>query len=252
MRHDLLRVFTKHYTWKSGKGKSGRPAKLTYKHQALALVFHFYTAACESNTLCEMFGIPPSTFSSTLAKAEAALECTLKEIPDARVRYPTKPVQRQWASQIMAREPLVHGVWGFLDGKNYHVKSPSCADLQNAMYNGWLHSTYVTGTLLFGADGTIVWCRHNYAGSWNDGDTSYSLQMKLLDGKRTAAGHGVVADSAFPVRDDLRGKIRTLLKDGDLDRASPSCHIGLVMMSNAITSLRQAAEWGMGAVEKVY
>ncbi|ETV66118.1 hypothetical protein H257_17280 [Aphanomyces astaci] len=161
--HDLLREFSKHNTWKSGNGKSGRPPKLTYKHQALA---------------------------------EAAFEVALKDAPDARVR------------------------------------------------------TFVTGTLLFGADRTIVWCLHNHAWSWNDGDTRFSLQMKYLDGKRTAAGLGVVAGSAFPVCDDLRGKIRTPLKDGDLGLASSLCHIGVLMMSNAITSLRQTAEWGMGESRK--
>ncbi|KAF0768492.1 hypothetical protein AaE_002778 [Aphanomyces astaci] len=250
--HILLQEFSKHYQWKSGFGKPGRPPKLSCKHQALALVLHFYTAATEQKTLCEIFGIPPSTFSSTLAKAEEALFHALQHVADAEVRYPSKSEQRRWALQVAAREPLVHGVWGFLDGKNYSVKSPSCSDLQNAMYNGWLHSTFVTGTLLFGVDGTIVWGRHNFAGSWNDGDTSLKLQVKLLDERRTAVGTGVVADSAFPVRDGLRGKIRTPLKCGDLERASPVCREGLLLLSNAITALRQAAEWGMGAVEKVY
>ncbi|ETV83051.1 hypothetical protein H257_04794 [Aphanomyces astaci] len=69
--------------------------------------------------------------------------------------------------------------------------------------------------------------------------------------KFTEDGHGVVADSAFPVSGGLIGKIRTPLKDGDLERA-PACRNGLLLMSNAITALRQAAEWGMGAVEQVY
>ena len=44
---------------------------------------------------------------------------------------------------------------GVLDGKNYNVKAPTAIDMQNAYYNGWLHCTFVTGTLLFGVDGTI-------------------------------------------------------------------------------------------------
>ncbi|RHY93867.1 hypothetical protein DYB35_010630 [Aphanomyces astaci] len=62
---DVLREFSKHYQIKSGFGKAGRPPKLPFKHQALALVLHFYTAACEPKTLCEVFGIPPSTLSAT-------------------------------------------------------------------------------------------------------------------------------------------------------------------------------------------
>ncbi|CAK4630095.1 unnamed protein product [Aphanomyces euteiches] len=76
--------------------------------------------------------------------------------------------------------------------------------------------------------------------------------MKLIDESKNVKGHGVVADSAFPVRFELQGRIRTPLKDGDLEHASPACREGLRLVSNALTSLRQAAEWGMGAIEKVY
>ena len=72
-----------------------------------------------------------------------------------------------------------------------------------------------------------------------------------MDKNLNAPGHGVASDSAFPVRNELTGRIITPLKDGDLERASPQCRIGLVKMNNAIISLRQAAEWGMGAPEKV-
>lgn len=53
--------------------------------------------------------------------------------------------------------------------------------MQNAKYNGWLRSVLVTGTIWFGADGSIIWCRHNYPGSWNDADTSVGFRVKILD-----------------------------------------------------------------------
>lgn len=98
----------------------------------------------------------------------------------------------------------------------------------------------MTGTLLFGVDGTVVWGRHNFVGSWNDGDTSFRLQMKLIDSNKTAQGTAIVSDSAFPVSQELHGKILTPLKDGDLERASSQCQLALVAMNNAIVSLRQA------------
>ncbi|RLO04312.1 hypothetical protein DYB28_005117 [Aphanomyces astaci] len=213
---DVLREFSKHYQIKSGFGKAGRPPKLPFKHQALALVLHFYTATCEPKTLCEVFGIPPSTLSATLAMAKLAIAKALRSLRDAQVRYPSKQLQREWAIKVRARESLVRGMCVFLDGKNYKVRKPSSADLQNAMYIGWLHCTFVTGTLFFGVDGTIVWCHHNFVGSWNDGDTSLRLQLKLRYPRFTQDGHGVVADLAFPVSDGLISKIRTPLKDGDL------------------------------------
>lgn len=132
------------------------------------------------------------------------------------------------------------------------MQKPTDVDKQNAMYNGWLHATLVTGTLCYGVDGTIVWTRHNYPGSWNDSETSKGFQAKLIDERLSLQDHGVLSDSAFPVSGRLFGRILTPMKDGDLDRAHPAARRALTAISEAITSLRQPAEWGMGSTEKVY
>jgi hypothetical protein len=44
----------------------------------------------------------------------------------------------------------------------------------------------------------------------------------------------------------------TALKDGDLGRAYSDARPALMHLSSAITSMRQSAEWGMGAVCKIY
>ncbi|RHZ13018.1 hypothetical protein DYB26_013200 [Aphanomyces astaci] len=152
----------------------------------------------------------PATLARTLTKAERALAVALKSVPDSFIWYPSKQQQRRWAVMVNRVEPLVRGVWRFLDGKNYRVKAPTAPDLQNAYYNG-------------------------FVGSWNDADTSSPLRAKLLDEKFTLRGHGVLSGSAFPVSGSMLGKIRTPLKDGDLDRASPECRAGLSRMSAALT-----------------
>lgn len=119
-------------------------------------------------------------------------------------------------------------------------------------YLGWLHSVLMTGTLCFGADGCLVWGKHNFPGSWNDSSTSFDFQMKLIDPRLTWAGGKVASDSAFPVSGLLEKKIITPLKDGDLERIPAEARAGAIRMNSAITSVRQAAEWGMGAVEKVW
>lgn len=48
------------------------------------------------------------------------------------------------------------------------------------------------------------------------------------------------------------GRIMTPLKEGDLSRLLPSVRTAALLKSSAITFVRQAAEWGMGSVEKVY
>ncbi|KUF80616.1 hypothetical protein AM588_10005289 [Phytophthora nicotianae] len=157
------------------------------------------------------------------------------------------------AAWVHAREPLLDNIFGFVDGKNYRVMQPSRADIQNAYYNGWLHAVFVTGTICFGADGCILWAKHNCPGSWNDSDTSLELREKLLDTRLCPdQSLGVVSDSAFPSSAAMRGRILTPLKDGDLDRLLPSVRSSARRLNNAITSVRQAAEWGMGSIEKVY
>ncbi|KAE8880695.1 hypothetical protein PF005_g2095 [Phytophthora fragariae] len=133
---ELLDVFSRHYVVKSGLGKPGRPPTFVVKHAVLACVLHYYTAPVEQKTLCELFGVPPSTLCRVMGHAERALDATLREIGAAAVRYPSKQQQLEWAAMVEEREPLLAGVWGFVDGKNYRVMSPSDSDLQNAQYNG--------------------------------------------------------------------------------------------------------------------
>ena len=118
--------------------------------------------------------------------------------------------------------------------------------------DGWLHSTLVTGTLCFGVDGTLIWGKHNCVGSWNDGDMSREIQERLLDPYFVADNHGIISDTAFPVGKDLVGRIMSPLKEEELERAHPQARAALLRRSQAITSLRQACEWGMGAVSKAY
>ena len=112
---------------------------------------------------------------------------------------------------------------------------------------GWLHCVLVTGVFCVGLDGTLVCGRHNCPGSWNDGEMSRALQLKLCDPTLIGEGMKLASDSAFPNRGDLEGKIVTPLKEGDIDRVPPQCRLAMQIMSDSITSLRQAAEWGDGS-----
>jgi hypothetical protein len=98
-----------------------------------------------------------------------------------------------------------------------------------------------------------VWSKHNCPGSWNDSDTSLEFRERLADPVLNPdPRYGVVADSAFPCADNMVGRIMTPLKEGDLGRLVPSVRGVAQEKSGAITFVRQAAEWGMGSVQKVY
>jgi hypothetical protein len=247
----LYDEFRKHFDRRWRYGGKGRPPKLDIVG-ALGLLLEFYAGTMEDKTLAQQFGIPPRTVGVYLAKAEAALEKALAQLELAGVRWPTSEEQIAWGKLVEAKESTVKGRWGFIDGKNYRVQEPTDSDLQNAMYNGWLHAVLITGTFCFGADGCVVWGKTNYVGSWNDGETSRAFQRKLLRADKNVPGHGVLSDSAFPVADELRGKIMTPPKEGDIEKAPVDVRARLQRLFNGITSMRQAAEWGMGAVEKPF
>ncbi|RKO91017.1 hypothetical protein BDK51DRAFT_28305 [Blyttiomyces helicus] len=122
------------------------------------------------------------------------------------------------------KDPLLQGPWGFINSKNYWFRAQTNAEKKNAMYNDW--------------------GKHKCPGleEWRD----------EADPSKTLDGYGVVADSAFPVSKGMFLPIFTPLEDGDLLRASPACRPALVALNNAITSLCQAPEWGMGSAAQVF
>ncbi|KAE8970186.1 hypothetical protein PR003_g28578 [Phytophthora rubi] len=249
----LLERFKLFYNIPRFSPKGGRPKKLQEHHQVLGLLMAFYVDSMQHKSLCSTIGLPHSTLSRVLADAEVAMKETLAGFSPARIVWPTIARQKALSRLTAARSALLPFTWGFIDGKNYRVQEPSHPDFQNAHYNGWLHCVYVTETLCFGADGLIVWCKHNCPGSWNDSDTSLEFREKLTDPSLNPdPRYGVIADSAFPCGEDMVGRIMTPLKDGDLGRLVPSVRAVAQLKSTAITFVRQTAEWGMGSVEKVY
>jgi len=76
---------------------------------------------------------------------------------------------------------------------------------------------------------------------------SREIQERLLDPYFVADNHGIISDTAFPVGKDLVGRIMSPLKEEELERAHPQARAALLRRSQAITSLRQACEWRMGA-----
>ena len=249
----LLERFERVYIVQSGPGLPGRPARLPLKHAVLAMVLTFYCDTMSQKRIVELFGIPRSTQSRILRKAEVALFQVLRDEREARIAWPTAAEQVLWSTRISEREPLIQKKWGFMDGKNFKVQKPGSDDLQNAFYNGWLHSTLITGVLCFGANGCIVWMCHNNPGSWNDGETSRGFVENLLNTTKCPDQQmGVLTDSAFSVSGPLFGRIETPLKTGDFERIPRALQTAALAKSNAICSIRQAAEWGMGASEKVF
>ena len=197
----MLKEFSKHFHFKSGCGRKGRPPKVKDKHCVLGLLLHTYCSPADGKTWCELFGLPPATLYRYLDNAEAALDLALQQLDLAQISWPTFTEQRESAKLVRAKDKLIKGRFGFVDGKNYSVQEPTNSELQNAMYNGWLHAVLITNVVCFGVCGCIIWARLNFYGSWNDAAMSMSLRVKLANPVKTLNSHGLLADTAFLSRE---------------------------------------------------
>jgi hypothetical protein len=132
-----LSSFKRYYTFNSGPSKRGRPPGVKDHHCVLSLLLHTYCSPVDNKTWSEMFGIAPATLSRTLVKAEIALLTTLNSMREARIEWPSLDDQVRMALAVEAKEYVVKGRWGFIDGKSYRVQEPSNCDIQNGMCK-WL------------------------------------------------------------------------------------------------------------------
>jgi len=119
-------------------------------------------------------------------------------------------------------------------------------DEQGMFYNGWQHAHYVTNLLVFAIDGRVIMAVMNAPGSIHDstlaewGDV-YS-ELEVVHGR---TGGVCCVDSAFAAN-----KNPYLIKSSQ----SISGHESPLQMlqKDQATSLRQAAEWGMRAIQGAF
>ncbi|CAD6939796.1 unnamed protein product [Tilletia laevis] len=135
------------------------------------------------------------------------------------IKWPTAAIMADMAAAVRAREPLLEGVFGFVDGLNLRIYQPSNLDEQNAYYNGWLADTYCSQVLVFLANGEIAWASYNNPGSWHDAKIARALYALMSDPDNVVARE---TDGAVHLRWE------------------------------AIIRQRQAAEWGMRALQGAF
>ena len=171
---------------------------------------------------------------------------TLIKHPHCIVKFPSDEEIKGYQKLIHARHRTLPDVFCVADG----LKLPfqTCDDLheQSRYYNGWLHGHYVTNLFVFGADGKIINAVTNVPGSVHDSTLAvWGGTYKKLEAIYSRTKAVCCVDSAFAA-----GKAPYLLKsaqDNTLhSRAKNKAE--LARLSEA-TSLRQAAEWGMRAIQ---
>ena len=69
---------------------------------------------------------------------------------------------------IRSKYPLLKNGFAFVDGLNLPVNVHQDEKIQNAYYNGWTCSHYVSNIFCFAPDGSILFCNLKGPGSWHD------------------------------------------------------------------------------------
>jgi hypothetical protein len=129
-----------------------------------------------------------------------------------------------------------------VDGLKTKIQKSGDEEIQNAYYNGWLHSHFVGCISVFAPSRVIVSCIVNALGSWHD---SYivengGLYETLRDVYATCGGIAVV-DSAFSKK-----RCPFLIKSGKMKVGeSPTQRT----IHQQAASFQQSEEWGMRAIQ---
>lgn len=96
--------------------------------------------------------------------------------------------------------------------------------------------------------GEIIAAKLNAPGSWHDSRVAQPIYEKLRIA--TPEGYYLVTDTAFPRgTDQIRGRIRAPMKQGDRLPADPTERWNIEQFDRQLLSFRQSAEWGMRSLQ---
>ena len=142
-----------------------RPDKLTAIHPragkrsldaagGLGLVLHWLSSTMRYVNLQQIFALVPSTISRYLKFALSNLLEVLRQMPHAAITWPRGDEFLELSGYVSMRHPLLHGVFGSIDGLNLPCQVSSDTEIENATYNGWLHSHFISSVIVFSSKGS--------------------------------------------------------------------------------------------------
>jgi len=120
----------------------------------LGLVLHWLSSTMRQLSLQQIFALVPSTISRYLHFALSILLKVLKQMPSAAIAWPCGDEFLELSGYVSMRHPLLNGVFGSIDGLNLPCQVSSDIEMENATYNGWLHSHFVSSVIVFSSKGS--------------------------------------------------------------------------------------------------
>jgi DDE superfamily endonuclease len=173
------------------------------------------------------------------------LKCLISH-PLAKVQMPTAENIEKLKAIVQSRHSSLKNVYCTCDGLKLRFQSQRGLDEQSMFYNGWVHGHYVTNLFVFSADGRIIATVLNAPGSLHDSTlATWGLVYDKLEATYLETGGVCCVDSAFAANNS------PYLYKSSQDTTKV---VGSLEHRKAVeaTSLRQASEWGMRAIQSAF
>ena len=230
----------------TGTKRRGRK-RLIKVHACLGLVLSWYRFRGAEYILQGWFGFTGTHANVWLRFGRRMLLKTLYEYPLAIPSWPNGNKIEEMKGIVGLKHPSlgIEGVFCVADGLKLWFQSCAGLEEQGMYYNGWNHGHQITNLFVFGVDGRILRCVVNVPGSVHDSVLCdwggvYDDMEEIYE----ATGGKCCVDSAFSGSGDY------LIKSAqDITRAKMPAEVVLITEA---TSLRQAAEWGMRALQSAF
>jgi len=233
-------------TYKPIKNRlTGRPRKINAA-ACLGLVLAWYRFKGSEFVLQGWFGFTGTPINVWLRFGRRMLLKALHKNTAARVRMPTADKIQQHKDIVQRRHPALKHVYCVADGLKLPFQSTGDDDIQGQHFNGWTHGHYITNLFVFSPDGRLIICLINAPGSVHDSTLAeWGGIYNKLEAIYNQTGGICCLDSAFQAN-EADYLIKSSNDEGNTDTPE-QCVVNV-----QATQLRQAAEWGMRAIQSAF
>ncbi|KAG0697412.1 hypothetical protein DFH29DRAFT_1003720 [Suillus ampliporus] len=191
---------------------------------ALGFTLHFLSLAMQEIVLQQIFALIPTTVNHYLNFALDILLQTLHDIPEGAIHFPNHNKIIKDNFLIHARHSKLIGGFGSIGGLSLPCQEADDPEVENATYNGWKSSHFISNVMVFSPQGVII--------------------SAVLN--KTPDGYYLITDSAFPHGTaTVSGKIQAPLKSGTVLPGNAHEQAELLTFNQQLLSYCQTAEWGM-------
>jgi hypothetical protein len=227
--------------------KSTGRKRLIDASTCVGLVLAWYRFRGGGFILQGWFGLTGNHCSVWIRFGRRGLLLLLKDNEDARVAVPSDDTIKALKEAVAARHDLLTDVYCVADdGLKLHFEQHHDLDEQSMYYNGWHHCHYISNLLVFSIDGRIIGGLLNAPGSLHDSTLAeWGGVYAFLEEVFNRTGGVCCVDSAF-----ASANAPYLIKSSE---NSTTCEDPITLLrQEQATSLRQAAEWGMRAIQSSF